>query len=329
MMTCYVCRRKRDDQAVDDEDEYVYDVWFIVQSVFVQETGIPAVSVDTALSEDAAVELGERLREAVVEVMADRVEGMVWHDLAEEQAADFMSSLPDTMKSLAGKPLGTLTGLAGLPAPAASFSTDVVTTALLKPVLEPVESAVHAFEVAAIVIGLLAGLHPLVITCVKHLAHDELGSALSGAFEHLLSQAGVRASEQPSAVSTADAAADAGTVNDPETTAYQGLSLGHGTTRGSIGPVAATRPSASSRIAGVEVGSGTSTEEPPETRRHLRQLKYLAEHGDIIVPGQPMNDESLSAQPLRHVAGESGSESVDSTLAADTVDVISGLSALG
>lgn len=67
MMSCYVCRRKRDDQAVDNEDEYVYDVWFIVQSVFVQETGIPAVSVDTALSEDAAVELGERLREAVVE----------------------------------------------------------------------------------------------------------------------------------------------------------------------------------------------------------------------------------------------------------------------
>lgn len=178
--------------------------------------------------------------------------------------------------------MGTLTGLAGLPAPAASFSTDVVTTALLKPVLEPVESAVHAFEVAAIVIGLLAGLHPLVITCVKHLAHDELGSALSGAFEHLLSQAGVRASEQPPTVSTADAAADAGTVNDPETTAY-----------------------------------------------HLRQLKYLAEHGDIIVPGQPMNHESLSAQPLRHVAGESGCESVDSTLAAGTVDVISGLSALG
>jgi hypothetical protein len=119
----YVCRRKRNDHA-DDEYEYSYDVWFTV----VQETGTSAVTVDGALSEDTAADLAERLREAVADVIADRLEGVVWHadDLSAEQATDLVCSLPDTMKSVVGKPLGTLTDLAGLPEPAASFSADVV-----------------------------------------------------------------------------------------------------------------------------------------------------------------------------------------------------------
>jgi hypothetical protein len=67
------------------------------------------------------------------------------------EAADFLISLPDTVKSLAGMPVSAAVGRAGMPAPAASFGTDVITTALLEPVLGPPDEEVHFFEVADVV----------------------------------------------------------------------------------------------------------------------------------------------------------------------------------
>jgi hypothetical protein len=52
----------------------------------------------------------------------------------------------------------------------------VSATLLLKPVLEPLERVVHAFEVAGIVVRVVTVLHPLTVICAKHLAHDKLGS---------------------------------------------------------------------------------------------------------------------------------------------------------
>ena len=78
---------------------------------------------------------------------------------------------PDTVRSLAVAPTAALLSLAGVPGPAASFGADVTTAALLKPVLGPLDGAVHAFEVVGVVVGLLTGLHPLVITCMSHLVH--------------------------------------------------------------------------------------------------------------------------------------------------------------
>jgi hypothetical protein len=68
----------------------------------------------------------------------------------------------------------------------------VSATLLLKPVLEPLERAVHAVEVAGIVVGLVMGLHPLAVICAKHLAHDELGSAMATGARQLITGAGVQ-----------------------------------------------------------------------------------------------------------------------------------------
>lgn len=97
------------------------------------------------------------------------------------------------------------------------------------------ERAVHAFEVAGIVIGLVTGLHPLVITCVKHLVHDELGAALTDAFKQIMSPAEARTAADQSFIpgrfelassttaTSSAAVADPGPVAGGETSAHRGL----------------------------------------------------------------------------------------------------------
>jgi hypothetical protein len=139
---------------------------------------------------------GERLKETVAEVLAGRLEGAVWKtidDLSEDQIAGLLAGLPDVVKTLAEQPLDILGDAAGFPAPVVSLGADVTATLVLKPVLEPLQSAVHFLEVAGIVLGLATGMHPLVLTCVKHLAYDELGETLTHAFEQIMSPADARA----------------------------------------------------------------------------------------------------------------------------------------
>jgi hypothetical protein len=122
--------------------------------------------------------------------MADHVEEKIWKadNLSDDQAATLVINLPGTLRSLAAAPLASLASGDGVPGPAASFGADVAAAALLKPVLGPVDGLIHAFEVAGVIVALLTGVHPLVVTCVKYLAHDEIGSLLSRAFERVLDQ---------------------------------------------------------------------------------------------------------------------------------------------
>ncbi len=104
---------------------------WLIREVRLGEAPIPPEpSVDPALGVDAAGEFGERLRETLAEVAAGRVEGKVWSadDLSEDQVAGLVAGLPDMVKSLAEKPLGGGAGMAGVPAPAASLSVDVMAT---------------------------------------------------------------------------------------------------------------------------------------------------------------------------------------------------------
>ena len=203
-VTCFVCRRKRRRRGSGDKDAGTYKVWLILELRLKKEVSPDREpSVDPALGADDAEKLGERLREAIAESVAGQVEEMVWttaDDLSDEQVTDFIAGLPDAVKTLVEQSLDSLAGAAGVPAPVALLGADVTAILLLKPVLEPIEDAVHALEVVGIVIGLVAGLHPLVITCVKHLAHDELGSVLTNAFQWVIrpSDAGAL-DDQPSA----------------------------------------------------------------------------------------------------------------------------------
>ena len=145
---------------------------------------------------------GERLKEALAESTADRIVEMVWKmddSLSDGQIADLAASLPDSVKTLVQ---GQLNNLArpgrGFSSPVASFGADVTATLVLSPVLKPVEDGLP-LEVVGIVTGLVTGLHPLVITCAKYLAHDELGSMLATAIK--------RAMKSPSAQTFANSVA--------------------------------------------------------------------------------------------------------------------------
>lgn len=186
IVTHHVCRRKRRSRVPGMKDEVTYEVW-LIPVLCPQDEAAAALqpSVGPVLSADR---LGERLRESMAEVAAGRVEGMIWKtadDLSEDQVADLVAGLPERMKALAEQPLDILGDAVGVPAPAVSLGADVTATLVLKPILKPVESVIHAAEVVAIAVGLMTGLHPLVITCVKHLAHDELGSVLAHTFEQI------------------------------------------------------------------------------------------------------------------------------------------------
>jgi hypothetical protein len=76
---------------------------------------------------------------------------------------------------------------------------------------------VDTLEVAGLVIGMVPGMHWLAITCIKHLAHDELTSAVAGAIKQLVSRANAASvqavdGQVPGADGLADAPAAAGSL---------------------------------------------------------------------------------------------------------------------
>ena len=199
-VTRYVGRRKR-----HPADEGEYELW-VVAVLRPLDPGAACPRVPSA-SEESAEHLRENLQDAIADVAAGRVADMIWKadDLPGGTAAALIG-LPDKMEALVDEPLGTLASGAGVPPPAASFTGDVAGVVLLKPVLKPVQSAVHGLEIAGAIVGLLTGMHPLVVTCVKHLIRDELSDMLAKAFSQVITDATIAADHQLSAAASPQAA---------------------------------------------------------------------------------------------------------------------------
>lgn len=272
MVTVYVCRRRRRDlvPADDDPGEYGYEVWLVAENHPLPDTGVPELSAGPVLSAGAAAELGEGLRAAAAEVTADRAVTRVWRsgDLPGTQAADFVISLPGTARSLVGMPVAAAAAGAGIPAPAASFGTDVIITALLKPVLGPLEATVHAFEVAGIILGfLIPGVHPLLVTCVRALARDQLSSALASAFGDVLNKARAQRLEQPSTASPAAATPSPNPATTHDMTARHGPDPHGKISRRRLPTVSGADPaSARSGVVGAEVSNNEKHAASPATQ---------------------------------------------------------------
>ncbi len=253
----YLGRRGRD-TAGDGDGEYAYEIWVVAELQPAEAAPARPLqpSVDRELSPESASNLGKDLEAAIDEVVARRVEGMVWKidDLSEGQAAALID-LPDTLQALAVKPLDGLADTAGLPAPEASFSSDVAGTMLLKPIMEPVENVLHGLEIVGTITAVLTGAHGLLVTCLKHLIHDKLGGMLSDAFGRTISAATEALRRRPSATEASEAA---GGVSVAATESPQS----------SIGPVSAYRAPAPAKP--VEVS---------------RQAQRLFEEGTLISGG--------------------------------------------
>jgi hypothetical protein len=256
-VTYYLGRRERD-TAGDGDGEYTYEIWVVAELQPAEAAPAPPLqpSVDRELSPESASILGKDLKAAIDEAAAGRVEGMVWKidDLSEGPAADLID-LPDRLQALAVKPLDDLAGTAGLPAPVASFSSDVAGTMLLKPIMEPVESVLHGLEIVGTITALLTGAHGLLVTCLKHLIHDKLGGMLSDAFGRAISAATEGLGRQPSATAAPEAV---GAVTGAATESPQS----------SIGPV-----------------SAYSAPAPAKPVEASRQAQRLIEEGTLIAGG--------------------------------------------
>jgi hypothetical protein len=254
-VTYYLGRRERD-TAYDADGKYAYEIWVLAELQSAEAAPLLQPSVDRELSPESASDLGKHLKAAIDDVAAGRVEGIIWKidDLSEGQVARLID-LPDRLQALAVKPLDGLAGAAGLPAPVASFSSDVAGTMLLKPITELVESALHGLEVAGTIIALLTGAHGLLVTCLKHLIHDKLGDMLSDAFGRAISAATEALGRQPSATAAPEAAGRA-TVAATESP------------QSSIGPVCGYRAPA-----------------PTETVKISRQAQRLLDEGTLIAGG--------------------------------------------
>jgi hypothetical protein len=131
-------------------NEVTYQVWLVLEVCPEGAFTASEATVNHCLDLGTAHKVGERLKETVAEVLAGRLEGVVWKtadDLSEDHVAGILAGLPDTVKTLAERPLDILGDAVRAPGPAVSFGADVAATAVLKPVLEPLQSTVHVLEV--------------------------------------------------------------------------------------------------------------------------------------------------------------------------------------
>jgi len=83
-------------------------------------------------------------------------------------------------------PLESVGGAFGLSPGEAAFTAGVTTNIVLAPITPPLSKAASYIEVTGIIIGLATGAHPLVLACIKPLAHSQLEHALSQCFVDLI-----------------------------------------------------------------------------------------------------------------------------------------------
>jgi hypothetical protein len=218
-VTCYVCRRERPPGWPRRRKKVTYQVWLVRRRRIV--TAVPPVPAFTAsrdLRQAEATEHGSALTDALADVAGSRAVEAIWHsadDLSEGQVAAFVAGLPDTIQSLTAALIATPLDAAGMAPVVASLGADLTSTLLLSPVLEPLETTVHAFEIVGVAIGVLTGLHVLTLFCVKHLAHDKLSHLLSSAFKECITGAR-KALEEVSVPQSAEVLAPQTEVRAPE-----------------------------------------------------------------------------------------------------------------
>lgn len=263
IVTYYLGRRKR-----GSSDAYTDEMWVVA---VVRPESAVHVPPQPDRPIDSAAEPGKRLREAVDEVLAGDVASLVWKAdaLPEGQLDGFIAGLPDRLQALADQPLDDLISAIGMPSAPAWLASQVAGTMLLEQVMEPVEDAVHGFEVAGVVIGVLTGAHGLAFTCVEHLLHDMLGDLLSKVF----SAATGALVRQPSAAASPEAAdgpAEPANVTTSEVTPVAGYSMPRGLV---IDP--ATGRVKRERDAAAEVADATPVAASPETQRHRSAREIL------------------------------------------------------
>jgi hypothetical protein len=107
------------------------------------------------------------------------------------QAANLLHGSVDWLRELVEHPLAEAASRAGAASPIVPIEAGIAANFVTARLTEPLEAAARACEIAGIVIGLGAGVPPLVIACAKLYARDQLGQVLSREFEEIINSIGV------------------------------------------------------------------------------------------------------------------------------------------
>ena len=153
----------------------------------------------------------EQIAAAAADYAASRVEGqfgVTWWQTSQSfplsQAAGLLDGSAEWLRGLVEHPLAGAASAAGAAGPIVPIGAGIAADYVTAPLTAPLEDAARVCELAGIVIGLATGAHPLVIACVKRLAHDEAGEILSAAFEQIFTSIDAGRQDRPAAPGTTD-----------------------------------------------------------------------------------------------------------------------------
>ena len=138
----------------------------------------------------------EKIKDAAADYAASRVEGQLsvtWEtpqSLPLTDIIDLLNGSAEWLRGMVEHPLTDISSAAGAGGPLVSIGAGITANFAMAQVTAPIENAVRICEIAGIAIGAVTGAHPLVIACMKRLAHDELGNVLARAFKGLLASTG-------------------------------------------------------------------------------------------------------------------------------------------
>jgi hypothetical protein len=133
------------------------------------------------------------IKEAIADYAAQRIQGTVLVSLWQTRegfpiadAAGLLDGSAGWLRGLVAEPLSGLGSGVGLPGPVAAAGAGIAANLVTAPDTTPLDDAARICDVTGIVFGVLTGMHPLVITCVKQLARDAIGQGLAEGFERIM-----------------------------------------------------------------------------------------------------------------------------------------------
>ena len=142
-----------------------------------------------------ACEGHERLREAIAAYAADHIAEKAWpRDLlmanvhiAED--ADNLAEAADWVRDLIGDPLRDAADSAGMPGPLATVGTGVFATFVTSDITEPIEETAKIINAVGVIVGLVTGMHPLVVACGERWARSTITGFMQKAMAEVIKPA--------------------------------------------------------------------------------------------------------------------------------------------
>jgi hypothetical protein len=146
---------------------------------------------------DVSADRREEITSAAADYAASRVQGQwdtTWWQTPRSfplsQAVDLLNGSAEWLREQIAHPVADAASSVGAAGPIVPIGSGITASFVTARLTAPLKGAARVCEVTGIVIGLVTGLHPLVLASAKRLAHDELGDALARGFEQLIDSLG-------------------------------------------------------------------------------------------------------------------------------------------